>query len=326
MRSVSSDKSQTLFRTRLVALVLLLGAVCCICAMSCAKDRSSKEKWHVERFYSLGTLCVIRSDIPDNSDIEKMVHEEEEAYSAFIPNSFVSRINESAGIAGVEVSAEFIGMIKKSIMLSKETGGAFNVMIGCASSLYRNEYGEFCKVPDGKSLDDLVESGCLDPEDLVIDEIAGTVMLRRKGERIDLGGIAKGMIIDKVAEMLIRKGSKRFLINFGGDIRVFGDREYVIGIRDPESDSGGVSETVRIAGKCIVTSGAYERNFEENGVFYHHIIDPKTCRPCAIRNKSVTVIHDDAVIADALATALFINPDLRDSLIRKFEGLEVIFI
>ena len=293
------------------------------CSRSGRGISDSGDSFH--RFYALGTLCTIRSDIPDHSEVERYVREEESKYSAFDRNGIVYLINSKAGIEPVRVPLDFLDFMEKAKELTEVTEGRFNCMIGCASMLYRNEFGEFCKIPSDDSIENIVRSGFVDISDLIVDRESSTVMLKKQGEAIDLGGVAKGLIIDNVAELLKEKGSKRFIINFGGDIRVFGDREYRIGIQDPAGGRGEYSQIVSIRNKSVVTSGAYERSFSENGELFHHIIDPFTCRPCEVSNGSVTVICEDTVVADALATALFIDPNLEKALRGWRDDLEIIF-
>ena len=307
---------------------LFLVAVASVCLLvSCSRSGQSVSGGGdaFYRFYALGTLCTIRSDIPDLSEIEKYAREEERKYSAFDRDGIVYLINSKAGIEAVHVPQDFLDFMEKVKVLTEVTEGRFNCMIGSVSRLYRNEFGEFCRIPSDDSIDNILRNGLVDISDLIIDRESATVMLKKPGEAIDLGGVAKGLIIDNVAELLKEKGCKRFIINFGGDIRVFGDREYRIGIQDPAGERGEYSQIVTVSNRSVVTSGAYERSFVANGELFHHILDPFTCRPCDVSNGSVTVICEDTVVADALATALFIDPNLERAVREWRDDLEIIF-
>jgi thiamine biosynthesis lipoprotein len=125
--------------------------------------------------------------------------------------------------------------------------------------------------------------------------------------RIDLGGIAKGHAVDRGIDILKARGVSRAMVNAGGDTRVIGDRfgqPWVIGIRHPDRRDEVVLR-IPLVDAAFSTSGDYERYFDEGGVRYHHILDPKTGRsPDALR--SVTVIASTATRTDGLTKTVFI--------------------
>ena len=127
------------------------------------------------------------------------------------------------------------------------------------------------------------------------------------GMKLNFGSIAKGYIVDQVVEYLQAKGVSEMMVNAGGDIRIWGRGETLIGIQHPLLEHGAVIDKIQIADKAVVTSGDYERYFEQDGVKYHHIIDAVTGYP-ARECVSVTAIAEDAKIADALSTAAFLLP------------------
>lgn len=139
----------------------------------------------------------------------------------------------------------------------------------------------------------------------------GTLTLPRPGVRLDTGAFAKGLSLDGLRTMLSGQLPEGLLLSAGGDVLAIGDapaddgrRHWRVGILDPRSSD--VLAGVTLAdGECIMTSGDYERGFEHDGDYYHHLLDPRTGRP-AREAASVTVIARDCARADAAATALFI--------------------
>lgn len=127
---------------------------------------------------------------------------------------------------------------------------------------------------------------------------------------IDLGGIAKGYIADKVIELYKENNIKSAIINLGGNIKVLGRKEedklWEIGIYEPEKHSNNIVCTINLENKSIVTSGAYERGFICGDKYYHHIINPKTGYPAESDLKSITIISDASIDGDGLSTPLFI--------------------
>jgi len=125
--------------------------------------------------------------------------------------------------------------------------------------------------------------------------------------RINLGGIAKGYVVERGVDILRKHGIRHGIVTAGGDTRLLGDRRgrpWMVGVRDPREE-GEVAISIPLVDEAISTSGDYERFFDENGIRYHHIIKPSTGKP-ATGVHSATVIGPDAVITDALSTSVFV--------------------
>ena len=146
---------------------------------------------------------------------------------------------------------------------------------------------------------------------------------------MDLGAVAKGYIADRLAAVLRDNGVTSALINLGGNIYALGDKDgadWKIGIQSPR-DGTALAATVRVQNKSVVTSGIYERGFEQDGVWYHHILDPKTGRPVQNGLASVTIVSDSSAEGDALATACFVLGEEKGiELIRRMPGVQALFI
>jgi len=232
------------------------------------------------------------------------------------PKSRVSELNRKKSIRSYKIMDE---LLKKSIEYSKLTDGAFDITVYPLMQLW-----------------DFKNSN-VPPEKTKIKKILPRVNYRLVkvqknsvsligGAQIDLGGIAKGYIVDSAIDILKACNIKNALINAGGDIRVIGDRIYKIGVQHPKKKTGEIMTVLEIKNKAVVTSGNYERFFDYQGKRYHHILDPKTGYPSE-KCISVTIIADDATFADALATGVFVlGPEKGLELVEKLENVECIIV
>jgi thiamine biosynthesis lipoprotein len=148
---------------------------------------------------------------------------------------------------------------------------------------------------------------------------------------IDLGGIAKGYIADAVKDYLEDRGVKSAVLSFGGNIVTIGLKPdgspWKVGIQDIDKPTGEYMLVALNFGGSTVTSGIYERGFEANGVYYHHILDPGTGWPVQNELASVTIFSDSSMWGDALATAAFsLGTEAGTKLIENIEGVEAVFI
>jgi len=224
----------------------------------------------------------------------------EQLMSPHIADSDLSRLARSP--QGAAVSAETLGLLRRSLELNRISGGAFDPTLGQIKQLWGIE-GEQPRVPDAAELTAALRQ-------------CGADKLRIEGDRVvklvpqlalDLGGIAKGYAVDRAAAILRRAGIQHASINAGGDLVLIGDRQgrpWHIGVQHPRKP-GAMLAVVEASDQAVVTSGDYERFFELDGVRYHHLFDPATGRPARL-SRSVTVVAADAETADALATAAFV--------------------
>jgi thiamine biosynthesis lipoprotein len=222
--------------------------------------------------------------------------------STYKPDSQVSRVNAEAGRAPVPVAPELFALLETSLEYSRLSKGAFDITYASVGYLY--DYRAHQR-PDDKALAAALPG--VDYRQLKLDAARRTVAFGRPGMRIDLGGIAKGHAVDRGIDILKARGISRAMVNAGGDTRVIGDRfgqPWVIGVRHPDRREEIVLR-MPLVDAAFSTSGDYERYFEEGGVRYHHILDPKTGRsPDALR--SVTVIASTATRTDGLTKTVFI--------------------
>ena len=157
------------------------------------------------------------------------------------------------------------------------------------------------------------------------------VKLSYPTQSIDLGGIAKGYVADQLKDFLESKQISSAIINLGGNILTIGNNQgedFKIGIKKPFAQKDDeYSATIHIRDKSVVTSGIYERYFEENNKIYHHILDPETGYPVENNLYSVTIISDRSEEGDALSTATFVmGLEKGLSFVNQSEGIEAVFI
>jgi thiamine biosynthesis lipoprotein len=222
--------------------------------------------------------------------------------STYKDDSRISEINELAAQEPVVAGDELFDLIRRSLDISVLTLGAFDITYDSVGQHYdfRNR-----QRPDEATIE--AEKKLIDFRFVELDQAAGTVSFRQEGVRINLGGIAKGYVVERGVSILRSRGVRNGIVTAGGDSRLLGDRRgqpWMVGIRDPRDDSQ-VAISVPLEDEAISTSGDYERYFEEGDTRYHHIIQPSTGEP-ASGVHSATVFGPDAVITDALSTSVFV--------------------
>lgn len=248
----------------------------------------------------------------------------EHLMSPWIDSSDVTRINQSAGKEGVKVSPETLKVVKKAKEISELSEGGFDITVGPLTQLWRmaRERGIPPSAEELKQKLDLVNF-----RNVMIDQ-EEKVFLKKRGMAIDLGGIAKGYAVDRAFELLNSLGYKNLIVNAGGDLRVGGlklDQPWSIGIRDPRS-SEKIMALVSVSDAAIATSGDYEKFFIYQGKRYHHIFNPKDGLP-SDGCQSVTIVCKEGMMADALATAIFVlGPEKGYSLCQKLEGVDCLIV
>ncbi|HOF00943.1 MAG TPA: FAD:protein FMN transferase [Spirochaetota bacterium] len=238
----------------------------------------------------------------------------------------ISTIYKLNSVKKGDVSDDFtLELLKNSLYYAELTDGLFDPALYNVIELWGFESGEN-KIPEIKEILAALKSSGY--KNVAID---GKTIVLSNGASLDLGGIAKGAIIGKIAEYLKSVGLKDFLINGGGDIVVgglyAGQRKWRIAIANPFNQNETVG-MVELTDCSVVTSGDYERYFiSEDGIRYHHIIDPRTGTPANNGVHSATVIADSPVKADALSTALFVA-GVKEALelVKKTTGVKTIFI
>lgn len=291
--------------------------------------------------FCLDTSCTITIyDDMKKSDAEQLLddsfalmREYERMLSKTISSSDVAKINDAEG-QSVEVSADTIEVIEMANAVSEASGGVFDITIGKVTSLWDFKTEE----PVVPADEDIQASlGHIDYNNLKVE--GSKVTLSDPETEIDLGGVAKGYIADKVCDFLEENGVTSAVVNLGGNVVVIGEKAeetpWTVGIERPFTDRKELIGTVKVIDATVVTSGIYERNFEEDGKIYHHILDPKTGYPVKTDLEAVTIIakKGNSGFCDAVSTAcLILGKDKAMELIKTLQekypdrGLEAAFI
>ena len=240
--------------------------------------------------------------------------------------SDIWNINHAGG-KSVAVSEETANLIRIALSYSARTKGIFDPAIGTVSSLWNFSTEPKGPVPDASEIENALQH--VGYEKVRVE--GNTVTVSDPALQIDLGAIAKGFIADRFREYLEERGVHSALINLGGNVLAIGEKPdgspFQIGIQTPFSGQGQIFASVPLRGQSLVSSGNYERFFEENGVLYHHILDPATGYPADSGVLGVTILADDSVDADALSTICFLlGTEKGLDLIEHTEGAEALFI
>ena len=241
--------------------------------------------------------------------------------NVFDEMSEISEMNRNAGEKMVPVSCDTSKLLRDSQKLETETGGAFKISTLPASRMWRKACAED-RTPTSKEMRAARKS--IQNEALIIDETGRKAGLKRHGQGIDLGGIAKGYAADAAVRILQGYGVKEAVLNFGGTVVAHGVTANV-GIRNPFDQEKEIGY-ICIKDKAVVTSGIYERGGTIRGERYHHVIDPRTCRPSESELVSVTLVGNGAKLLDALATAvLVLGAKEGYGIVRKY-GFDAVFV
>lgn len=285
-------------------------------------------EWYEREGSSMGTKIHVRlwaenaalgEQALDNAfaEMQRIDH----AFSPYKPASELSTVNRQAFDQPVSLSAELCGLIERSLQFSQLTQGAFDITF--ASVGFQYDYRQ-AKKPSEQQLQQSLPA--VNYRLITLENC--TLRFADKRVKIDLGGIAKGHAVDAVAALMQKQGIENASITAGGDSYLLGDRHgkpWVIGVRHPR-DENNIVAVIPLENAALSTSGDYERFFEENGVRYHHILNPKTGRS-ATGIQSVTIIGDHGWRTDALSTSVFVlGVDKGLKLINDLAGIDAIII
>lgn len=254
-------------------------------------------------FFAMDTLMSVKlwGKEASTSDVSAEINRLEALLSATRETSVLSQLN-AAGSA--ELSGDTASLLTQALSLSERTGGAFDPTVYPLVEAWGFPSKEY-RVPDQTELDSLLS--CVGTEHVHFD---GSTVTLDAGTRLDFGGIAKGYAAQCCTDLLKVKGVEAAILSLGGNVQTIGSKPdgsaWVVGIADPSDPSKAIAVLTFEGSKALVTSGAYQRYFEENGVIYHHILDPQTGLPAGSGLLSVTVLAEDGTLADGLSTALFV--------------------
>jgi len=305
-------------------LCCLLAAALLLCG-GCSAEKELQKLSEVG-FY-LDTVITLTAYTEDEQILKDAMEEcgrYEQMLSRTIEGSDVWRINHADG-EPVEVSEDTAAILRCAAEISRKSAGAFDITIAPASMMWDFTSGK-AELPDAEAL-----AAAAELVDYSKVQVEGNTVTLPKGMMIDLGGIAKGYIADRIKEYMKERGIEHAILSFGGNIVAIGKKpdgtDWKVGIQDIDKPTGEYMLVAANRGGSTVTSGIYERGFEIDGVRYHHLLNPKTGWPEQNELASVTILSDSSMEGDALATAAFIlGREKGLELIENFPGAEAVFI
>ena len=308
------------------ALSLILASLCALITVSCANKDTSRTE------YILGTVCSVRifdRAAPGTYDeLFARLAELEDILSANKDGTDLARINAAAGIKPVIARQETVTVLGEALRFSALTDGLLDPSVGPLVKAW-NIGMENASVPSAAALSSAL--ALVDYRNVSLNPETMEVYLQKPGMKLDLGAVAKGYAADELVSMLNEKGIRRAIVDLGGNIYAMGEKApgkpWTIGIKDPKNATGNPIMSVPVVNESVVTSGIYERFFEENGKRYHHILNPKTGFPENNGLISVSIIATRSIDADALSTSAFLLGVKRGmSLVESIDGAEGVFI
>lgn len=197
-------------------------------------------------------------------------------------------------------------LVQRGIELSAMTDGAFDIAIYPVMQEWGFPTKDF-KVPDDAALKELLKLA--DVSKIDYDSKSREISYEEADMEIDLGGIAKGYTSSRIMDIFKEYDVDSGLVNLGGNVQTYRTKtdgsKWRVAVQSPKDESQYIG-VVDVSNKAVITSGGYERYFEQDGKIYHHIIDPATGYPAESGLKSVTIVSDDGTLADGLSTSLFI--------------------
>lgn len=290
-----------------ILLIILMGG--------CAEKEVTADIFAMDTLMSF-TLYGKQEDM---NEIKAEIYRLDNKFSSEKEQSIIYQMNHQEQ---TKLDGETLYLLQEAREMKERTGGAFDISLGALSrrwGFFNREYeNENYTVPSDAEID------------MLLDEhnsfsINGEVFVRKQAQ-IDLGACIKGYAGDRITEILKENGITGGVFSLGGNICTIGQRKdgkgWRIAVQDPQ---GGYLGTLESRDEAVVTSGAYQRYFEKDGVLYHHILDPCTGRPAQSGLASVTVVSSSGFTADMLSTAVFVmGRQKAEAFYQNNEGVELI--
>jgi thiamine biosynthesis lipoprotein len=301
-----------------------------VLALAAAEPQAARAEWMERTEAIMGTRVYVQlwADDPAKGDaaIEAVMAEMrriDALMSHYKPESQLSQINARANREPVQVDKELFDLIKLSTHYSQITEGAFDITYASVGYLY--DYPKHVR-PSEQQIKAALPA--VNWRNMRFDEEHHSIRFDHPGMRIDLGGIGKGYAVDRGVEILKARGFKHAVVTAGGDSRIIGDhmgRPWLIAIRHPD-DPKKVVTRIPLSDSAMSTSGDYERYFDEDGVRYHHIIDPRTGHS-ASKVRSATILAPTATQTDGMSkTAFVLGPEKALEIINRMPQYDAVFV
>ena len=286
-------------------------------ASSDAADASSSRD-----IFAMDTYMTVTAYGPNAETAVDQAQQEIERLDALLSTgaetSEVAQINANGGGT---LSEDTTYLLERSLDLYDSTKGVFDIAIYPIMDAWGFTTGNYT-VPSDEMIENLLP--LTDANNIIYDKDESSISFAKDGMKIDFGGIAKGYTSGRIADIYRECGVTSGLINLGGNVQVVGTKtdgsKWRVAVQSPETEDDylGILST---ADRAVITSGGYERYFEQDGVTYHHIIDPKTGYPADTGTISATVICESGALSDALSTMCILLPvDQAFKLVKSFDA------
>lgn len=306
----------------------LIVTICLLLAACSLRDDVPDETRH----FAMGTFVIQRINHKNYNNISRSVIERINQIEARMTinqeGGEINRLNASAGKEFVPLSEDTLFVLNKAKEYAQLSGGSFDMTVGPITKAW-GIFTDSPKVPTRDEIQRLLN--LVDYRDLEVIADQSEARLKDSGQIVDLGAIAKGYAADEAIKIYKDNGVKSAFISLGGNVATLGGKPdgtpWKVGIRNPRGPEGSYIGIVSVKDKAVVSSGDYERYFEEDGVKYHHIMDPRTGYPSDSGLIGTTIISDASIDADALSTAVFVmglNEGLR--FVESLDGVEAVLI
>lgn len=302
--------------------------LCLLCFLTGCASTSPNEQSQISGIY-FDTVIQIQAWGADSDTLEQckdICKSYENKFSTEIPTSEIAQINSAQG-QPVSVSDDTIDILKTALYYCQLSDGKFDITIAPVSKLWNFNGEHNGTIPDAAAISEALAH--VGYQNVILD--GNTVTLKDPKAQIDLGGIAKGYIADKLKEYLLSQNVEHALINLGGNVLAVGSRydnqPFTIGIQKPFDKQNEAITQLEITDQSVVSSGNYERYFKKGDTIYHHILDTSTGYPCQNNLYQVTIVSDNSVDGDALSTTCYaLGYEEAAKLIKQLDGIKAIFI
>lgn len=311
-------------------LILLLIVIAAGCSANSTEESITPVSKNYFIFDTIVTVRVYDSRVTDAhfNEIEQLLERIDQRMNRQRAGSEIDNVNKKAGQAAVQVSEETFHVVTTALKYASDSDGRFDPSIGPLVDLW-GIGSDNASIPAAGLIKQTLQ--LVNHNDVTVNEDTHAIMLNRAGMSLDLGAIAKGYAADIIGEYLEEQGFASAIIDLGGNILAKGTKPngqpWSIGIQAPDKQRGTSLGMLRVTDQTVVTSGVYERYFEENGQVYHHILSPQSGYPVANDLLSVTIITDKSIDADAMSTTVFsLGLDSGMTFVEAQSNAEAIFV
>ena len=266
-----------------------------------SNEEASKDIFAMDTYMTVTAYGAKAQEAVDEAEAE--IQRLDELLSTGNEESEIAQLNQNKNAT---LSEDAGYLVERALELNKETDGAFDIAIYPVMEAWGFPTQNY-QVPTADTLESLLKLA--DASQIIYDENSRKISFDREGMKIDLGGIAKGYTSSRIMDIYKENNISSGLVNLGGNVQALGTKpdgsKWRVAVQSPD-DTEDYLGILSVEDKAVITSGGYERYFEQDGKTYHHIIDPKTGYPAENGLTSVTVVSEDGTLADGLSTSLFI--------------------